>query len=189
MSFLVTGSPRSATLFLAKQLNKSQEWQVEHEPDTVYWDSERWGCVDARVWARTVDCHSQQLAVLVRHPLRIYLSWMNIYGLDNKGQLGKLLLSKLRRSPQMVKFLDRLITQKAVHLFKFHEITTCPEAILEGARVLGITDLSSKQIETGRKRHVIDRHGYTMDDIPTSARARIEDRCGWFVEKYELPCV
>lgn len=184
MSFLVTGSTRSATLFLAKQLNRSLEWQVEHEPKETYWDSERWGCVDSGVWASAKNCPCGQLAVLIRHPLRVYLSWMNIRGLEHR-----ILKAKLRRFPQQMRFLDSLIADRAVHVFKFHEITTRPEAVVEGARVLGITDLSPNQIKVDKKIHVINRHGYTMDDIPASDRARIEDRCGWFVEKYGLLCV
>ena len=184
MSFFVTGTTRSATMFLAKQLNCSSEWLVEHEPKKMYWDSERWGCVHSGRWALAKKYPCDQLAIVIRHPLRVYLSWMNVWGLSHATMAGR-----LRQYPQQMRFLDRLITDRAVHLFKFHEITTRPEAVIVGARALGITDLSLNQIKVDKKIHAIDRHGYTMDDVPADDRARIEDRCGWFVEKYELPCV
>ena len=79
-----------------------------------------------------------------------------------------------------------MIQDRGAHVFKFHEIITDVQAIVDGAEALGIDDLDPNTLSTASVNSWV-RYDYALDELDPALVQSVRDDCGWFAEKYELP--
>ena len=190
-AFLLTGTGRSGTLFLAKTLNRSQKWEVKHESpyDHRYIDNHHdlaadelkdrfretyYGEVNSqlRTIAPALNRRGVRVYFTVRHPMDIIKSVHTARG-RSKDEFEDTLYEVLPSLTAI--FLLKLI---GFRYFKFEKFTTDKYYFLEMMNELGVDDLSISDVNLKEK---INSNGPgSIDDcILPDALLNYLVRLGW----------
>lgn len=138
-TFLVTSHGRSGTKFLARELNRSKVWTVEHESRESAVDRRFFGNVDSLMRTAEIGPEWEMLAVIVRPPLAIARSaffkhpsrWDTFLELLQKDLLA----------------LDRLLLLPGTLRIQFERMVTDIDYLLSIAVRLGIDDLNKTDFD------------------------------------------
>ena len=184
MSFAITALHRCATTYLASQLNKSPTWIVAHEPGVFHWTDPRWGVVDSRIMRNSKQLKQKEIkGIVLRHPLDIYFSVVRRWVREPTGIRAKTWASEIHNT---VRAMDQMIQTRGLYVFKFHEIITDVQAIVDGAKAMGIDDLDPNTLSTASVNSWV-RYDYALDDLDPALVQSVRDGCAEFAEKYALP--
>ena len=196
-AFLLTGTGRSGTLFLAKTLNRSQKWEVKHESpyDHRYIDNHHDLAADELKDRFRETCYGEvnsQLRriapALKRRGLRVYSTVRHPRDIIKsvhaaRGRTRDQFLDTLYQIlPALTDvFLLKLL---GVKFFKFEKFTTDKYYFLEMMNELGVEDLSISKVNLKEK---INSNGPgTIDDwnIGSENVCIFLDKCGWFMRAF-----
>lgn len=184
-TFLVTGHGRSGTHFLARVLDTSPTWRVDHEAvgtlmsmstimiDRHYGSRTLYGMVSNYCrWHALGAKAVGKVAVILRNPFDIALSH------HNRGTWSGNFNRFFERD---FKAIDKLARSDRVQVIRFSAMTTDMDYLLETAKLLGITDLDPDKIDMNKK---ISPSRGTATKLPKKQFDKIQSVAGWFKNKW-----
>lgn len=196
-AFLLTGTGRSGTLFLAKTLNRSPKWEIKHESpyDHRYIDNHHdlaadelkdrfretyYGEVNSqlRVIAPALNRRGVRVYFTVRHPRDIIKSVHTARG-RSRDQFLETVRQVLPAFTYI--FLLKLFGFK---YFKFEKFTTDKTYLLGMMNELGVDDIDSSLIDLSSK---VNSNGPgTLEDwdLNSDERYVFLDKFGWFMREF-----
>lgn len=196
-SFLLTGTGRSGTKFLAETLNRSQTWEINHEspndhrylevPDdrsaNELKDRFRKVCYgevnsQLRRIAPALNRRGIRVYFTVRNPIDIIKSVHTARG-RSRDQFIETVIEVLPSFTHI--FLLRLLGFKS---FTFEKFTTDKTYLLGMMNELGVDDVDVSSIDLSQK---VNSHGTgTMEDwdLSNDERYVFLDKCGWFMRTF-----
>ena len=184
-AFLVTGHGRSGTTWCARELDKSPTWRVSHESFTrgVVTEAPKWvmndlvGTVDSRLRLVALEMlelkRFSKLGVIIRNPIDVYASAL---GRTNKPEVARRILHNMGRD---VGVLDLIAETKSVSVIRFKDMIRGESEFKLFARELGVVDLPGPP-------DVRPANGPTRTGVPPEVVTDMENRFGWFIEKWDL---
>jgi hypothetical protein len=197
-AFLLTGTGRSGTTFLAETLNRSLMWEINHEspndhrylevPDDRSADELKdrfrkiyYGEVNSqlRAIAPALNRRGVRVYFTVRHPMDVIKSVHTARG-RSKDQFLETLHEVLPSLTAV--FLLKLLGFK---YFKFEKFTTDKYYFLEMMNELGVDDLCISKVNLKEK---INTNGPgSIDDwnIGSENLHIFLDKCGWFMRAFD----
>ncbi len=207
MRFLITGSGRTGTLFLANVLSRSQSFIVRHEhyDDSVYGPSYRrdygttrkqhlvntkarflshdnYGEVNSSLRFIANDIPVDKTAVIIRHPHEIVLSSINK---NPYRWLAGSFYKELDQLNQALIASHDLLQNDSVPVFRFEHFTRNGDALCVILNWLGIRDVVPSQVRMDQKINAAGRSILPkLADLPCDSRELIYKKVEWFVAKY-----
>jgi len=190
-TFAITGMGRCGTMWLSELMNRSEKWQVLHEPNgsgsarfayqRFYEAHQRgvnYGEVNSRLRWHMRDLPLAFAAVIVRHPMELARSSFN------RGWGIEWIWHDL--SISMVK-LDEYIEhgilsiEASADIVSFKELVSSPTYAQKVCSAAGVDDVTvtNKDCET-----VVNRNKW-YKKLPDDMRREVDKQCGWFIEKYQ----
>jgi len=187
----------SGTKFLATMLNKSKNWNVEHEgmyDDINGFDVssvneilnkkrtiENYG--DVNGFLRT-SLHEfsgvDKKAIILRDPKECLLSWYDHWQADKEK-----LYNYFCKTYFALVYFDKYL-QEGISQISFKEMTTNPDYLNEVAKYLGIIDVTFTQDDCNNKINTHYKNRIQYSDIPEMERLTFEHLTDWFTNKYIL---
>jgi hypothetical protein len=193
-NFLISGSGRSGTRFLANLMDKSEVWFVEHEPGAAgiehyttaesigktyrRFERHRYGEVNSMLRRILIHFPVKKKGVLIRNPYDIYLSIANRRGVERKyldefiESLG-LISYALSKDKKMKKIMfERLISdvdyaQDILRFFGINDVVVTEEDI----------KIKVNQTEEENKKYK------TIKDLPADVRKEVLIHSEIFLEQ------
>lgn len=207
MRFLITGSGRTGTLFLAQVLGRSRSFIVRHEhyDDGVYGPSWRcgydttrrqhivnakerflshdnYGEVNSSLRFIANDLPVDKLAVVIRHPYDIILSSINK---SPYRWLADSFHKELDALNQTLKVSHELLQDESVPVFRFERFTSKEDGLCEILHWLGISDVELSKVRMDIKINAAGRAVLPkFADLSYDTRELIYEKVGWFVHIY-----
>ncbi len=196
-SFLLTGTGRSGTTFLAETLNRSQAWEINHEssndhryleaPDDRAANELRdrfrevcYGEVNSQLRriAPALNRRGVRVYFVIRHPMDLIKSVHTARG-RSKDQFLDTLFEILPALTDV--FLLKLL---GFRHFKFEKFTTDKYYFLDMMNELGVDDLCISKVNL--KEKVNSNGPGTIDDwnIGTENELIFLDKCMWFMRAF-----
>lgn len=143
-TFLVTSHGRSGTKWLARELNRSKVWTVDHEAERSPVGARFWGNVDSTSRHSTRNVAYSQLAVIVRAPLAIARSCWFKHAEHARAARWKKFIEEL---PDDLHSIDRLLRLPGTLKIDFDKMTTNASYLMGVAWRLGVDDLDESKID------------------------------------------
>lgn len=161
-NFLITGYGRSGTKFLSTVLNKSKEWNIQHEPRkkldeiqfiqnnkkyssylTNYFKKNKYGEVNSylRYWYKDINLNKKVL--LIRNPYNVFLSMANRKKIEDINYYLNNLNSAFSDFKKNLDKFDKIIF--------FEDITTDIKYIKDLCTYLHINDINFDKINLNKK--------------------------------------
>jgi len=212
MSFILTGSGRTGTLFLAKVLAMSRKWIVRHEhwEDSKYVSyltdpkdisrikkahikavtdrfqgRERYGEVNSFLREVALDVGVKKVAVLIRHPDDILLSSLNKQSHRLPWFTRPGWESRLEALRRALETTHRLIAFQECPFFRFEEFTTDKNVLTKLIRWTAIDDVPIQHVSIERK---VNSAGRTLiqslDQLSEEQREMYQISTDWFTSAY-----
>ena len=196
-SFLLTGTGRSGTTFLAETLNRSRTWEINHESpnDHRYLEvpddraanelKDRFGKLyygevnsQLRRIAPALNRRGVRVYFIVRHPMDIIKSVHTARGRSKDQFLDTLyeILPSLTDA-----FLLKLLGFKH---FKFEKFTTDKMYFLEMMNELGVDDLCISKVNLKKKMNSNGPGSIDDWNIGTENVLIFLAKCGWFMREF-----
>lgn len=197
-SFLLTGTGRSGTTFLAETLDRSQAWEINHEspndhrylevPDDRSANELKdrfreiyYGEVNSQLRriAPALNRRGVRVYFTVRHPRDIIKSVHTARG-RSRDQFLDTLYELLPAFTDV--FLLKLLGFKH---FKFEKFTTDKVYFLGMINELGVKDVNLSSIDLDSKVNSNGQGSMEDWDLSSEERYIFLDKCGWFVRAFE----
>lgn len=193
-TFCVTGMGRTGTKFLARALNQSPTWTVQHEPAEAggaaraghhlfqirrWKDKDHYGEVNSYMRWVFMDLPVSRRAVLIRHPYDLTRAIWN----RKKGSLP----IQIKRQLLQVHQLLHSYILAGVRPFFFEHYTRDVNTVVQLAEHVGITDLSLPPNYCDRPVNATPAarvHAKKFEDLPADDRAWARRSMEWFCEAY-----
>ena len=196
-AFLVTGTGRSGTTFLAETLNRSYKWEIAHESpnDHLYLDCPKsqaagelrdrfgkihYGEVNSQLRRIAPELSSRGLRVyfIVRNPIDIIKS---VHTARERSK-DQFLVTLYQILPALTDvFLLKLL---GFQYFRFEKMTTDKHYFCDMANELGVDDINIGKINF-RKKVNSNGTGTIEDwDIGPENKSIFLDKCGWFMREF-----
>lgn len=177
-SFLIVGMARSGTKFLAKAMDKSDEWTVVHEAvkiksifQEIYATQKRlnqdyYGEVDSRLTLITKDLNIAKMGVIFRDPADAWLSIAN-------KQRPESWDAQLERYSHFMTHMLLLIQDGALPI-SFKLMTLSPEYLKSIFQHFGIEDVDITDETIGESINATEKKRYTkMSDFDEDIQHRV----------------
>jgi hypothetical protein len=168
-NFLISGSGRSGTRFLANLMDRSELWSVKHEPglpgienytsaDSVWqtykrfeWDGDHYGEVNSMLRRIFIHMPVRKKGLLIRNPYDIYLSIAN-----RKQNTERQFLDEFVESLKII--THALRKDKSIKVIDFEKITTDVDYAQSILRHFSIIDVEVTD------KDVITKVNYTKEE-------------------------
>ncbi len=138
-TFLVTSHGRSGTKWLARELNRSKQWTVEHEHNKTPVGRRFFGNVDSRKRHEAAALKYGQLAVIVRPPLAIARS-----AFFRRPATWTKFLATLRSD---LMALDMLLGMPGTLRIEFEKMVSSRDYLQATAMRLGVEDIELDEFD------------------------------------------
>ena len=196
-NFLITGTGRSGTLFLATIMNRSETWTVAHEPKPRFrprrnlerirqrFDRDDYGEVNSYLCRVLFDLEVAKKGVIRRNPADLFLSICNW-----KREFLSTLDVRLPQLRECLVIVDRALERDDIRTIVFERMVSDIDYLRDLFAEFGIDDVALEARDLERKIHLPPAIRYRrLRDLPDDARKGFDEQIAWFGEKhgYELP--
>jgi len=187
-NFAVTAMGRSGTMFLARILNSSHQWEVVHEVtknehNTDYrevqkrFDRDYYGEVNSYLRHTITELQVMRRGTIIRNPREIFVSMANM-----RNFVPFVASDHLNSSLSALDRYIRMVNDQKV--IRFELMTQDDSYLQEIAEYLGVTDVAIADCDTKTKVNAIPRRIQTFDQLPEGVRVMYHNRIRWFEEEY-----
>ena len=185
-NFIIVNLGGSGSQFLAKVLNTSKQWTVEHE--STYRGNRKmlvldinkelnrdyFGEVNGFLRFGYDEIKANKKAVVIRNPRDVFTSW---YSFTN----GELWPKWHEQTERTLYIFDRLIERKDL-IIRFDKMTTNKGYLSDVAKCLGINDIDFNNIDMAPTNN--HNQGLTWEEIPYPERELFGSYSNFFYTKY-----
>lgn len=195
--FLITGTGRSGTLFLAETLNRSSTWNVTHEHpnDHRYWESPTERNADELIARFGSESYGEVNSQLRRIAPALSRRGLRVYFIVRRPQdiIKSVHKARERSADQFEETLTQilpaltdvfLLKLLGFKYFKFEEFTTNKKHLYDMASEIGVNDVPISKVDLSVK---VNTNGPgTIDDwnIGMQNVNIFLDKCGWFMRAF-----
>jgi len=198
-NFVITAMPRSGTKFLTKVMNRSDKFTVLHDHQLKLMPKREddmegfFKCINDRLykenygeisgWFRNgfEKIEASKKGLILRHPVKNIISLYNMNGAKNSEHYLINIYDDLIN-------LDRLSEIEEIKVIKFQDMTRDIDYLDEVLRYFGIDDvkLTDRIISEKVNKRSIQ---FTYENFDKDVLKKLEEECGWFIDKYELEMI
>lgn len=202
-NFLITcRSGRAGTKFLAKQMNRSNKWTVNHdkygnmfyppykdEDENVIEINERlnkenYGEICGGFYFNLEKYNVAKKGYIIRNPIKELISTINF---NSKKDISYFFSSEIDWKSEMEDIDKRIIENDDYIIIRFDDMTTDIEYFQTILSKFGIDDVKVTQQDLDRKvNSSAKKRINSIADFTPEQRKRLEDSYNWYIEKYNL---
>lgn len=191
-TFAITAMGGSGTKFLSSMMDKSEEWNVLHEPDLSadYMDAkfcqgrftfnDKYGEVNSYLRFCFEELNVSQKGVIHRPINQIYTSWWS----QKREQIDGKFYYNLDIS---LKLLDAIFENPKIAIISFNRMVEDVDYLNETIRFFGIKDVEITEEDLDQKINPHRKDGDAWRHIPKEHKEQFMSIAAWYIQKWDNP--